>query len=138
MFGVIYHSPSSTAVNTGRLNILIQKAVELNCDYTLILGDFNFATIDWENWSTPHSVNHPEFKFIECLRDNFLSQMVDSPTRHRDGQASNILDLILVDKPEIVNEVSYSNNLGASDHISLLINLSSSPETNFFDSVRRN
>ena len=110
----------------------------MKCDYTMILGDFNFPTIDWENWSTPHSVMHREFKFIECLRDNFLSQLIDCPTRFRDGQASNILDLIILDKPEIVQDVNYCSNLGASDHISIMIELSCSPECNKFDLVKRN
>ena len=43
-----------------------------------------------------------------------------------------------MDKPEIVNDVSYSNNLGARDHVSILINLACSLETNCFSLVRQN
>lgn len=78
LLGAIYHSPSSTAINTNRFNTLIQRAVDLKCEYPVIFGDFNFATIEWENWSTPHNVSHPEFKFIECLHDNFLSQIINT------------------------------------------------------------
>ena len=93
--GAIYYSP-----NSNKLLTLIQEAVNLKCDYTLILGDFNFPTFDWENRSFPHSVNHTEFKFTECLRDNVLSQLIDCPTRYRERQTSNILDLVLVDESE--------------------------------------
>ena len=137
LLGAIYHSPSSSAINTNKLNMLLHSAVE-KYDYLVLIGDFNFPTIDWDNWSTPHSVNHPEFKFIECLRDSFLSQVIDSRTRYRDGQNSNILDLVILDKPEIFDGVEYYSNLGASDHVSLQINLNCSPETNRFDLVKRN
>ena len=76
LLGVVYHSPNSIDANTNKLFTLIQEAINLKFDYTMILGDFNFPTIDWENWSAPHSVTHPEFKFIECLRDKFLSQLI--------------------------------------------------------------
>ena len=41
-------------------------------------------------------------------------------------------------KPEIVKDISYSNNLRAHDHVSILINLACSPETNYFNLARRN
>ena len=105
---IINRSPSSGIANSLRLNILISTAIGLNFSYTVILGDFNYPNIDWTEWTTNHNETHPEFKFIECLRANFLSQEIMNPTRYRIGQMANILDLLLVDKSEIVNDIQFS------------------------------
>jgi len=54
-----------------------------------------------------------------------LYQLVDDPTRYRHGQASNVLDLVIVDNPEFVQNVNLCSNLGASDHVALEIILDS-------------
>ena len=40
-----------------------------------------------------------------------------NPTRYIIGQMANILDILLVDKSEIVNDIQFSSGLGASDHL---------------------
>lgn len=50
--------------------------------------------------------------------------MVLQPTRYRHGQVQSVLDIVLVDKHEIVEIITMNNNLGASDHASLMIELS--------------
>lgn len=72
--------------------------------------------------ATLHGEEHYEFKFLECLKDNFLDQLITKPTRYRLNQRSNILDLLLTNNSEIIQEVSLINNIGASDHIPLFIN----------------
>ena len=69
------------------------------------------------------SETHPAFKFIECLRDNFLFQHVHSNTRHRFGQEPSCLDLVLSDKEELIENLKISDKLGASDHNSILFNI---------------
>lgn len=71
LIGGIYRSPNSSINNSRQLVELINKAMELKCDYTVLVGDFNFPDILWKDWTTPHNHAHPEFHFIECLRDNF-------------------------------------------------------------------
>ena len=60
----------------------------------LIGGDFNYKDIDWRNeYASPrqqHLLN-----FIETLQDCYLFQHVTEPTRFRESERSNILDLIL-------------------------------------------
>ena len=61
-------------------------------DKIIIVGDFNYPTILWDgSWSGPRNNT-----FIECLRDAYLCQAVNKPTRRREGQKANILDLVLV------------------------------------------
>lgn len=86
LLGGIYRSPSSDDNNARNLNNLINEAVSLNYKYTILVGDFNYPSICWEDWSTRESNNHPSFRFIECIRDNYLSQFILEPTRYREGQ----------------------------------------------------
>ena len=123
LLGGLYRSPSSSTNNSDNLHRLIDVALGLNYDYNIIVGDFNYPSICWDDLSTSESNEHVFFRFIECLRDNYLTQFVSNPTRYRDGQTSNVLDLLLVDKCEIIKNITYGMSLGASDHISLYVEL---------------
>ena len=138
LIGGIYRSPQGTVINSRHLNDLITKAVNLKCDYTVLVGDFNYPQISWKNWTTPNNHNHPDFQFIECLRDNYLNQYVSWPTRYREGQQANILDLFIVDKDEIVTKIVYGSNLGVSDHISFMAELNCSVIMKDSETVKRN
>ena len=65
LIGAIYRSPSSTMPNTNRLIELINSTAQENLQYILIVGDFNFPSINWSNYYTLHMVDHPEYRFIE-------------------------------------------------------------------------
>src|SRR3989454_12329644 len=71
------------------------------------MGDFNFPELDW---GRPESIedSHP---FIECMSNNFLTQLVDEPTRLK-----NYLDLILCSDPSLIDNVSVDEPFETSDH----------------------
>jgi len=50
-------------------------------------------------------------RFLECIDDNALSQVIDIPTR---GDA--ILDLMLTNASELISDVKTGGSLGCSDH----------------------
>jgi len=50
-------------------------------------------------------------KFLECVKDNFLSQVIDSPTR-----GDVILDLLVTNARELMGDVKFEGSLGCSDH----------------------
>ena len=75
------------------------------CDKILITGDFNMKDIDWNSYSTIHSDEHIEHVFIECLRDNFLYQHVFEPTRFRENQTCNTLDLVICSEEEDIQNL---------------------------------
>ena len=87
-----------------------------SCKNLVIVGDFNFPGIDWNNWSMEHNENHITFKFLELLRDNFMSQHITESTRFRQGQQSSLLDLI---EESIIDDIKMGASLGASDHIGI-------------------
>ena len=50
-------------------------------------------------------------RFLESVRDNFLVQVIDGPTR---GEA--LLDLVLTNAEESTREVKMGSSLCCSDH----------------------
>lgn len=88
-------APSSDEEKHKVLNDLLCKTCTLgqNFTHTLITGDFNFPDIEWTNWLVKTDCSSD---FLECLRDNYLCQLIDKPTRVRLNQDPSILDLLLV------------------------------------------
>ena len=51
------------------------------------------------------------WRFLECVGDNFLTQLVKEPTRRR-----KILDLLFVNREGVVGDVKVGGHVGQSDH----------------------
>ena len=122
LIGNIYRSPNSDATNNENLLSIFsnQEITSKLYDKIIITGDFNFPSIDWNcNMST----NTKDIEFIEVLRDAYLSQMVTEPTRHREGQKSNLLDLILVNDEDFISDINHQSPIGKSDHEVLTFSL---------------
>ena len=79
---------------------------------------FNFPKI---NWQTGLSSNEKEMYFIETLKDAYLLQHVDKPTRYREGQKSNVLDLVITREDSDILDIKYLCQFGKSDHLTLKI-----------------
>ena len=72
------------------------------------MGDFNFPDICW-NYNTAD--REQSQRFLQCVGDNFLTQLVREPTR-----GSNILDLLFVNREGLVGDVKVGGCWGQSDH----------------------
>ena len=119
LIGCIYKSPNSSQENVNSLLELLKNPFLQCFKHICIVGDFNYPKIKWDDRWTSLEDN----KFVETLRDAFLLQMVNKPTRKRTGQAENILDLILVNDSNLVSELVHHGPLGNSDHDTLSFNL---------------
>ena len=84
--------------------------------HLLIMGDFNYPQIDWLNWTSSECSDHPSMKFIETIRDYFLFQHILTPTRCRQNQQPNTLDLSFTNEEQFIQQVEVSHSLGLSDH----------------------
>ena len=74
----------------------------------VLVGDFNFPDICW----VYNTVDREQsWRFLECVEDNFLTQLVRELTR-----GSNILDLLSVNRECLVGDVKVGGRLGHSDH----------------------
>ena len=81
---------------------------ELQPKNFVIMGDYNYPDIDWEN---NIGVTNSSKEFLECLEDGFLTQHVKEPTR---GPAC--LDLIISKDPDLVKDVEVIGQFLNSDH----------------------
>ena len=126
LIGGIYRSPNSEHDNTQILFDLINRASQEKCKHKIIVGDFNFPEIDWYNWMTSTNENHNSFRFLECLRDNYLEQFVNQPTRWRDLEPGNVLDLVLADSVDLINNLEITTRIGKSDHLCIEFGLDTS------------
>ena len=116
----IYRSPTNhtnSKDNNNNLNRLIRTLSEdKRYSHKCIVGDFNFPTINWKNWTTPHMEESKEEQFLEALRDSFLFQHVDEPTRCRGADEPSLIDLILTSENNQISDMKFLSPLGKSDH----------------------
>ncbi len=120
IIGCIYRSPSSNKEQDGLFLKMIDSFKNIQSSHLLILGDFNLPKIEWNHWES--SSQNPEDldnKFLEGLRDAFLYQHINSPTRGRAGNKPSILDLILTNEEGMVSDLEIWSPIGKSDHACL-------------------
>ncbi|GAB0203811.1 hypothetical protein GRJ2_002846700 [Grus japonensis] len=80
-----------------------------SCSQALVLmGDFNHPDICWRDNAAECKQSR---KFLECVDDNFLLQVVEEPMRR-----GAMLDLVLTNKEGLVGDVKLKGSLGCSDH----------------------
>ena len=87
-------------------------------DRVLIAGDFNFPNINWNNGT---STDHQGEVFLQVMNNAYLVQHVDQPTRIKNDQKRNILDLVLTKNIDDIQHIDYCSALGLSDHLLLKI-----------------
>ncbi|RMC15026.1 hypothetical protein DUI87_07205 [Hirundo rustica rustica] len=89
---------------------LFYKQLEnvLGAPALVLVGDFNLPDICWE---LNIAERRQSRKFLECMEDNFLLQLVGEPTRGR-----TMLDVLLTNKDRLVGGVVIGGHLGHSDH----------------------
>nr|VZI30179.1 unnamed protein product [Spirometra erinaceieuropaei] len=85
----------------------------------LIMGDFNAPLIDWSSLYARGPELAFDRRFLDMALRSFLTQHVLFPTRVREGQQSNCLDLVLTKSMDSIDEVQCLPPLGRSDHVVL-------------------
>jgi ribonucleases P/MRP protein subunit RPP40 len=107
--GICYRRPDASEEMTTRLIKSIQDNISKQ---TLIMGDFNFRDLVWEEDSTSGGGMREDFQ--EMMSDLFLTQHVKEPTR-----GSNILDLVISTEAEMVEDLTVAVPVSNSDHNTL-------------------
>ena len=115
----VYRSPSSDDANNNKINQLLRETVNMNVDHVIFVGDFNYPNINWNLLTNIGNDQDKEYYFIETIKDCFLVQHVDRPTRARGTNQPSLLDLVLTDGSCPEPNVDYSSPLGKSDHCML-------------------
>lgn len=113
-----YRSPHASPEENDSLNQMITDIVDtVKKDNTcLLVGDFNYPSIDWESETCSNLPEHPAYKFLDTIQDCFLIQSVKEPTHFRGLQQANILDLVLSVGVDDELDISYLPPLGKSHH----------------------
>ena len=87
IIGCCYRSTSSTADNNDELLKLLDRATQYSARaHILIMGDFNYPDIDYNNWKVDSNTEKDSSRFFDKTQDLFLYQHVSDFTRVRAGQ----------------------------------------------------
>ena len=100
---------------------MLRTISDMKSQHLLIVGDFNYPAIDWQSCVSTDTDGSESDQFTECLRDCFLTQHVEKPTRFRGTQKPSILDLILTNEENVVSDIQYLAPVGNSDHCTLVL-----------------
>ncbi|RMC05467.1 hypothetical protein DUI87_18660 [Hirundo rustica rustica] len=92
LLGVYYHPP----IQEEEVDNLFYKQLEnaSGLPALVLVGDFNLPDICWELNTAEKTQSR---KFLECMENNFLSQLVGEPTRGR-----TMLDLLFANRDGLV------------------------------------
>jgi hypothetical protein len=117
--GICYRRPNASDQENQDLHNLIKKVCHEKPGEKLIVGDFNYASVDWTTLHCrPDAVD-----FVDLTQDCFLSQLVDKPTR-----GDNILDLVLTTNEALVEDVHITEPIGGSDHNTVTFSMCIQPQ----------
>lgn len=116
IIGSIYKSPNSGQESEGQIREMIRDMSMKDYSHVLIIGDFNYNRINWEDSTTSGGVDSNEFLFIETLRDAYLYQHIVKPTRGRGTNLPSTLDLVMTNEENMIDSIEIVAPLGKSDH----------------------
>ena len=119
VLGVVYRSPNSTPEDNDKLNTqidFISNMLNASGERLVMVGDFNYPDINWDQVTCDKSSNHPAFKFLNTVNSNYFTQYVDRPTHFRALQEPTQIDLILSNCPDFIHSLDYMPPFGKSHH----------------------
>ena len=115
----IYGSPSSATDNNNALCKLIKEIDNRPEHLKVILGDFNYPSITWNNLhyeATDNNESRDPDNFKEAIIESYLNQLVDSPTHARVTDNPCCIDWVFTNNEALINGVIDGSPLGSSDH----------------------
>jgi len=117
LVGTCYRSTSSSDLNNNHLLSLLNEAVkESQNSQLLLIGDFNYPEISFEDNDVHAGDESAPVKFFNCVQDLFLYQHVTECTRYRGNQNPSKLDYVFTYDEDSISDMLYKAPLGKSDH----------------------
>ena len=114
-----YRSPNSSKENNEKLRMMVKQLEAVKARNILLMGDFNFPNIEWEDGYVEGSDESEAAMFFDATQSSFLHQHVMDKTRYREGFVPSRLDLIFSNKEYLVEDLLVCQPLGKSDHVVL-------------------
>ena len=117
---VFYRPPDTNRDYLKELKKFLHRASDSHFDQILLCGDLDLPSIDWSKGTAISGDSSLHNVFAKMLKDSFMWQMVDFPTR-----GNNILDLICTTIPDKVTNIIGLGDILSTDHklISFDLNL---------------
>ena len=109
--GVVYRTCNTRIYGGSLHDRLMRLMTELKDDSVLVMGDFNYAGINWESHGVDSAAPVECEEFRNCLDKCFLTQHVTVPTRE-----DKTLDLVITTDHDSVSDVKVVDRLEKSDH----------------------
>ena len=119
----IYRSGSSGDENSKELNNMLKEISNLKYQHTVIGGDVNYKDIDWQNNMCVASATSGDFLFLEAVRDAYLTQHIEVPTRGRGTDKPTTLDLLITNDDALVEDLIVGAPVVKSDHALISVNI---------------
>ena len=120
VLGIVYRSPSCQEEENDKINTQIDSAIKhlkSQSEHLILLGDFNYPEISWEDETCSHAPSHKSAdSFLENFHFNDLSQLVTEPTHHRAMQTPTLIDLLITDDPMFIKNICFYPPFGMSHH----------------------
>jgi hypothetical protein len=81
LVALVYRSESGTPENNTELNNFLQSITKVKYSHLLLLGDFNYPSIQWQDLTTPRSAPVKESTFLEAFMASYLTHHVTTLLR---------------------------------------------------------
>ena len=107
------YSPNSIETENEKVNNFIRTLGTLKHSQILVLGDFNRKDIDWLSLSAQSETDR---RFIEAVKDSFLTQHISQPTRVTRANEPSLIDLLFTTHDKNIENIEYCAPIGKSDH----------------------
>nr|VZI33520.1 unnamed protein product [Spirometra erinaceieuropaei] len=104
----------------------------------MIMGDFNAPGTNWNTLQASGPKSAFNYRLLSKTLNACLTQHVMFPTRTREGQRANCLDLVFTKTPDSIDEITSLPPLGRSDHVVLMWDYSLFSISHTPDHKRRN
>jgi len=111
IIGVCYRSTSTELFDDNLRTALRNLIAEVSNKNVMLMGDFNYPSIDWATRSVQDTVISEAQLFLYPLDHCFLTQHVQLTTTKK-----ATLDLVITSEPDLVHAVEVSEPLEQSDH----------------------
>ena len=92
--------------NTIQLVNLLHEISARRFSHLVIMVDFNFKEIDWDNLEKSESKNHISSLYLEGVKDTLFLQHCKEPTRCRHNQEPSLLDLIFTNEENMIEKIT--------------------------------
>ena len=122
----LFRSPSSPEENNHYLNKLTKEIDNTPMAYKLVIGDFNYPIIEWNNLHrTPSNKEAKELR--ETTLACYMSQLVTFAIRARGEVTPSCIDWVVANTEDIVNDIISQSPLANSDHVLIECDLKVQP-----------